>query len=63
MWGEAEQRELSQSCSKRHVSLSVCLDMTDWKLRIRWFELVVLSGPGPEVGLSQRICKVHNQSD
>lgn len=26
---------------KRLVSWSVCLDMTDWKVRIRWLELVV----------------------
>lgn len=48
---------------KRLVSWSVCLDMTDWKVRIRWFELVVLSGPGPMAGLSQRICKARNQTD
>lgn len=41
----------------RLVSWSVCLDMTDWKVRIRWFELVVSLAPVAVAGLSQRICK------
>lgn len=42
---------------KRLVSWSVCLDATDWKVRIRWFELVVSLAPVPVAGPSQRICK------
>lgn len=43
--------------TKRLVSWSVCLDMTDWKVRIRWFELVVPLAPVPVAGLSQWICR------
>lgn len=43
--------------TERLVSWSVCLDVTDWKVRIRWLELVVSLAPVPVAGLSQRICK------
>lgn len=56
-WGKVEGSEAKLFKTKRLVSWSVCLDMTDWKVRIRWFELVVSLAPAAAAGLSQRICE------
>lgn len=56
--GKTQWRELSQSLKQACQLLCLSTEIwTNWKVKIRWFELVVLFGTCPMAGLSQCISK------